>query len=77
MAEDKQDVPSNPVAPSDDVSKDAVAYEEANKVESDAPRPEWKEHEDTARVLDHKAERALCWKLDIRLMPVLAIMCAF
>lgn len=28
----------------------------------------------TGFVLDHKAERALCRKLDIRLLPVLAIM---
>lgn len=31
--------------------------------------------EDTARVVDHVAERALCRKFDIRLMPVLAVMC--
>ena len=30
---------------------------------------------DTARVLDHRAERALCRKFDIRLLPVLAMMC--
>lgn len=29
----------------------------------------------TARVQDHPAERALCWKFDIRILPVLAIMC--
>lgn len=31
----------------------------------------------TARVLDHPAERALCWKFDIRILPVLAIMCTW
>lgn len=31
--------------------------------------------EGVARVVDHVAERKLCWKFDIRLMPVLAIMC--
>ena len=30
---------------------------------------------ETARVLDKAAERRLCLKFDIRLMPVLAIMC--
>lgn len=34
-----------------------------------------KVEEETARVVDHAAERALCRKFDIRLMPVLAIMC--
>lgn len=31
--------------------------------------------EDVAGVVDHKAERALCRRFDLRLMPVLAIMC--
>jgi hypothetical protein len=30
---------------------------------------------DTARVIDKTAERKLCLKFDVRLMPVLAIMC--
>jgi hypothetical protein len=30
---------------------------------------------DIARVIDHKAERALCRKFDFRLLPVLAFMC--
>lgn len=29
----------------------------------------------SARVLDHPAERSLCFKFDIRILPVLAIMC--
>ena len=32
-------------------------------------------HEETARVVDHIAERQLCRKFDVRLMPVLAVMC--
>jgi hypothetical protein len=31
--------------------------------------------EDVVRVVDHKAERALCRRLDLRLLPVLAVMC--
>lgn len=34
-----------------------------------------KVEEETARVIDHVAERRLCRKFDVRLMPVLAIMC--
>jgi hypothetical protein len=30
---------------------------------------------ETARVVDHEAERALCRKFDFRLLPVLAVMC--
>lgn len=30
---------------------------------------------DTARVLDHEAERKLCFKFDIRILPILAVMC--
>jgi hypothetical protein len=32
---------------------------------------------ETARVLDHEAERALCRKFDFRLLPILAFMCMF
>lgn len=31
--------------------------------------------EDVVRVVDHKAERALCRRFDLRLLPVLAVMC--
>lgn len=31
--------------------------------------------DDVVRVIDHKAERRLCRRFDIRLLPVLAIMC--
>lgn len=30
---------------------------------------------ETARVVDHRAEQALCRKFDYRLLPVLAVMC--
>lgn len=30
---------------------------------------------ESARIVDHIAERQLCRKFDVRLMPVLAIMC--
>jgi exonuclease VII large subunit len=33
--------------------------------------------EDVVRVVDHKAERALCRRFDLRLLPVLAVMCKF
>lgn len=33
--------------------------------------------EDVARVVDHKAERALCRRFDIRILPILAIMCEY
>lgn len=33
------------------------------------------DHVETARVIDKAAERRLCLKFDIRLMPVLALMC--
>lgn len=36
-----------------------------------------RDDEETARVVDHIAERQLCRKFDVRLMPVLAIMCKF
>jgi hypothetical protein len=32
-------------------------------------------YDDTARVVDHRAEQALCRKFDYRLLPVLALMC--
>lgn len=32
-------------------------------------------YDDTVAVVDHTAERSLCFKFDIRILPVLAIMC--
>lgn len=53
------------------VSKDMGTNDHLDQVESQ------KEGfiEETARVVDHPAERALCFKFDIRILPVLAIMC--
>lgn len=56
----------------DRVSKDETTFEAVNKLENSSTEGG---EEDTARVLDHKAERSLALKFDIRLMPVLAIMC--
>lgn len=33
--------------------------------------------EEVTRVVDHKAERRLCRRFDLRLLPILAIMCMF
>lgn len=30
---------------------------------------------ETARVIDGAAERSLCFQLDVRILPVLAVMC--
>lgn len=30
---------------------------------------------ETARVVDRAAERSLCFKFDVRILPVLAVMC--
>lgn len=34
-------------------------------------------NDETAHVTDHDAERKLCFKFDVRLLPVLAVMCAY
>lgn len=31
--------------------------------------------EDVVQVVDHQAERALCRRFDLRLLPILALMC--
>lgn len=43
---------------------------------SDSPLPEEIEAEEgeAAQVIDHRAERVLCWKFDSRILPVLAFM---
>lgn len=53
------------------VSKDMGTNDHLDQIESQ------KEGfmEETARVVDHPAERALCFKFDIRILPVLAVMC--
>ncbi|KAL6870355.1 major facilitator superfamily domain-containing protein [Trichoderma novae-zelandiae] len=55
------------------VSKDMGTNDHLDQIESQ------KEGfvEETARVVDHPAERALCFKFDIRILPVLAIMYLF
>lgn len=62
----------------DSSAKNAIyetSYHDINKVDSSIC-PVGSIH-DVARVIDHKAERALCRKFDIRLMPVLALMYLF
>lgn len=51
--------------------RDSSPDEDPNKADRYAPGVV----ESVARVVDHKAERKLCWRFDLRLMPVLAIMC--
>ena len=48
---------------------------EANKLKSHDSGPGVVE--DVVRVVDHKAERALCRKFDYRLLPILAFMCEY
>lgn len=33
--------------------------------------------EDVVQVVNHRAERALCRRFDLRLLPILALMCEF
>lgn len=51
-------------------SKDSLAEVEAASFEENA-----RNNNETARVVDHEAERKLCFKFDIRILPVLAVMC--
>jgi hypothetical protein len=51
--------------------KDSLPDEDPNKSDRYAPGVV----ENVAHVVDHKAERALCRRFDLRLMPVLAVMC--
>jgi hypothetical protein len=55
----------------DTLGIDTAAAErfDTNDLESTKPFAE------TARVLDHQAEQALCRNFDYRLLPVLALMC--
>lgn len=73
MADDKKSDMNNSMPPDEGhLSKEAVTYEEGDKVESNHPADP---DDDIVRVTDHKAERKLCFKFDIRLLPVIAIMC--
>lgn len=58
----------------DDVALDTEKQKEAAFVDIDDTLADSSE-EETARVVDKIAERQLCRKFDVRLMPVLAIMC--
>ena len=58
-----------------DVQQAQQAREKEEALEDTRDWEEQRNDEDTARVVDHIAERALCRKFDVRLMPVLAIMC--
>lgn len=51
--------------------------EEKENVVMDEGVPKAADQAHTAHVLDKVAERRLCFKFDVRLMPVLAIMCKF
>ncbi|KAL3460830.1 major facilitator superfamily domain-containing protein [Aspergillus heterothallicus] len=53
--------------------KDSLPDEDPNKTDRYAPGVV----ENVAHVVDHKAERALCRRFDLRLMPVLAVMYLF
>lgn len=54
-------------------TKDSIIEAEADASCREHAHPD----DETARVVDHDAERKLCFKFDIRILPVLAIMCAF
>jgi hypothetical protein len=56
-------------------SKDKLGNGDVNDVESTAGKAA--ATEETARVVDHHAEQALCRKFDYRLLPVLALMCNY
>jgi hypothetical protein len=65
-------------SPRDENISPARIDEEKIAVPADnAEEENLKVEEETARVVDHAAERRLCRKFDVRLMPVLAIMCMF
>jgi hypothetical protein len=59
----------------DDTTKSGAvgSIDEPNKLQGYASAPGVVD--DVTRVVDHKAERRLCRRFDIRLLPILAIMC--
>ncbi|KAJ9352764.1 permease of the major facilitator superfamily [Paecilomyces variotii] len=62
----------------DDVTKDAVSktsYHDIDKIDSGVGQAGI--IHDVARVIDHQAERSLCRKFDIRLLPIIATMYLF
>lgn len=61
----------------EDTKKTATlgTIDEPNKLQGYASAPGV--IDEVTRVVDHKAERRLCRRFDIRLLPILAIMCRF
>lgn len=62
-----------PSSNNDATTKEQLNYVDTKDAESSLGAPP--DFNETARILDHKAERALCRKFDFRILPVLAIMC--
>jgi hypothetical protein len=58
---------------SDSADKASVTANDITAVESNGPGY----HDETAQVVDSAAEKALCRKFDVRLLPVLALMVGF
>ncbi|OAX81789.1 hypothetical protein ACJ72_03867 [Emergomyces africanus] len=77
MASEKPTTADHASAVNDDISKDDLTYESTGNLEKNASPVEGEFDDNVARVTDHKAERALCRKFDVRLLPVLAIMYLF
>ncbi|KAK2737045.1 hypothetical protein FQN55_001315 [Onygenales sp. PD_40] len=74
MADAKK--PDVPVEVDDTIKKTPSNYESASRLESSSEGV-GEFDDNVAQVTDHKAERALCRKFDVRLLPVLAVMYLF
>ncbi|KAL2868105.1 putative MFS transporter [Aspergillus lucknowensis] len=70
---DSKDSPSLAPMDSPGPRKDSLPEEDPNRTERYAPGVV----ENVVHVVDHKAERALCRRFDLRLLPVLAVMYLF
>ena len=57
------------------VASSSEPIDEPNKLQGYASAPGI--IDEVTRVTDHKAERRLCRRFDIRLLPILAIMCEY
>jgi hypothetical protein len=58
----------------DDTNKAAIGtVDEPNKLQSYESAPGIVD--EVTRVVDHKAERRLCRRFDLRILPILAVMC--
>ncbi|KAI1638715.1 major facilitator superfamily domain-containing protein [Biscogniauxia mediterranea] len=69
-----------PIADSDSAGKDAVSYHKKSTDDVESNHGDHKAArvpEGTVQVIDSAAEKALCRKFDLRLLPVLAIMYLF